>query len=92
VGRVSSWVDPDSPDPVVARDSSAALRAELGWAAHLGLQAVLLPPPPRPRACAAYARALTQVCVCVCVWWAGQVMMSLSYATTAVDCLQPSPV
>lgn len=46
VGRTSSWIDPDSPDAALASDSVAALTQELGWAAHLSLQAVVLPSPP----------------------------------------------
>ena len=61
VGQVSPWVDPDSPDPALRRDSEAALARELSWAAHLSLQACLLPPPPRPLAAANYARLLSQV-------------------------------
>lgn len=61
VGQVSEWVDPDSPDPEVRRLSAAALKRELAWAAHLGLQAVLLPPPPRPMKAANYAQVLQQV-------------------------------
>lgn len=39
VGRLSSWLAPDSADPQLRVDSEAALRAELSWAAHLSLQA-----------------------------------------------------
>ena len=39
VGRLSSWLAPDSADPQLRNDSEAALRAELSWAAHLSLQA-----------------------------------------------------
>ena len=60
------------------RDSVAALKAELGWAGHLGLQAVLLPQPPQPMNSAHYAQIISQVrerrhkerrgvCGCVCV-------------------------
>lgn len=45
VGKVSSWIDPDSPEPELAQRSAAALQQELSWAAFLGLQAVLLPTP-----------------------------------------------
>lgn len=43
VGAVSAWVDADSRDPALARDSAAALDAELAWAAHLSLQAAVVP-------------------------------------------------
>ena len=61
VGKVSPWVDPDSPNPTLKRDSEAALAQELAWAAHLSLQACLLPPPPQPLDAANYARILNQV-------------------------------
>lgn len=38
----------------------AALRAEIGWAAHLGLQAVMLPPPPHGMRCAHFSQAVNQ--------------------------------
>ncbi|KAI3428237.1 hypothetical protein D9Q98_006617 [Chlorella vulgaris] len=56
VGKVSSWIDCDSASPALRRDSQAALVQELGWAAHLSLQAVVLPPPPQHAA--NYARIL----------------------------------
>jgi protein arginine N-methyltransferase 5 len=60
---VSDWVDLDAwaSDATLAAASTAALRAQLGWAAHLGLQAVLLPKPPQPTACAHYAQVVNQV-------------------------------
>lgn len=61
VGKVSPWIDCDSPSPALARDSVAALQQELAWAAHLSLQAVVLPPPPQPLNGANYARILNQV-------------------------------
>lgn len=61
VGKVSPWIDCDSPSPALARDSAAALQQELAWAAHLSLQAVVLPPPPQPLNAANYARILNQV-------------------------------
>ena len=61
VGKVSSWIDADSETPALRRDSVAALRQELHWAAHLSLQACLLPPPPRPLQAANYARILLEV-------------------------------
>ena len=39
VGRLSTWLAPDSADARLRNDSEAALRAELSWAAHLSLQA-----------------------------------------------------
>ena len=61
VGSTSSWVDCDSDDPALKAASSSCLKHELGWAAHLGLQAVLLPPPPRPMGAANFARLIHQV-------------------------------
>jgi protein arginine N-methyltransferase 5 len=58
VGKVSPWIDCDSASPALQRDSQAALAQELAWAAHLSLQAVVLPPPPRPLQAANYARGL----------------------------------
>lgn len=60
VGQVSDWVEPDSFDPVLRQSSVAALKHQLGWAAHLGIQAVLLPPPPRPANSPNYAQVLNQ--------------------------------
>ena len=61
VGCVSSWIDADSSCPSLRRDSEAALAQELAWAAHLSLQAVVLPAPPQPLRAANYARILNQV-------------------------------
>lgn len=58
VGKVSPWIDCDSENAALARDSAAALQQELAWAAHLGLQAVVLPPPATPLSGANYARIL----------------------------------
>lgn len=43
VGKVSPWVAPDAAEPGLRLDSEAALQQELAWAAHLSLQAVVLP-------------------------------------------------
>lgn len=64
VGAVSGWIDCDNADSAAVRAESAAqLRAELAWAGHLGLQAVLLPPPKDPKRVANYAHVINQVCV-----------------------------
>lgn len=56
VGCVSSWIEPDSDYLTVRSQSMAALKSELSWAAHLNLQAVLLPPiPPTSKSCANYS-------------------------------------
>lgn len=60
VGCISSWINPDSSVPALAQDSAAALRQELAWAAHLGMQAVILPTPPEPMRAFNYAHILSQ--------------------------------
>ncbi|GIL73292.1 hypothetical protein Vretimale_4879 [Volvox reticuliferus] len=60
VGLISDWIQTDSPDPAKRQQSVAALRHQLGWAAHLGLQAVVLPAPHRPGQCPNYAQVLNQ--------------------------------
>eukprot|EP00201_Polytomella_parva_P006954 CAMPEP_0175078326 /NCGR_PEP_ID=MMETSP0052_2-20121109/24036_1 /TAXON_ID=51329 ORGANISM="Polytomella parva, Strain SAG 63-3" /NCGR_SAMPLE_ID=MMETSP0052_2 /ASSEMBLY_ACC=CAM_ASM_000194 /LENGTH=328 /DNA_ID=CAMNT_0016348195 /DNA_START=194 /DNA_END=1177 /DNA_ORIENTATION=+ len=60
VGAVSTWVDPDSPSPKLRRSSTLQIQQELGWAAHLGLQAVLMPPPPHPGASFSYSQLIAQ--------------------------------
>jgi protein arginine N-methyltransferase 5 len=55
VGRVSRWLDADSPSARLRASSENALEQELGWAAHLSVPAVLLPPP-RSARCLNYAR------------------------------------
>ena len=61
VGKISPWIDCDSANAALARDSAAALAQELAWAAHLSLQAVALPPPQQPLNAANYARVLNEV-------------------------------
>ena len=60
VGKASPWIQPDSKNEVLRRDSEAALRQELEWAAHLSLQACILPLPPSMHN-SNYARILVQV-------------------------------
>ncbi len=43
VGKVSPWIAPDAADASLRLDCEAALQQELAWAAHLSLQAVMLP-------------------------------------------------
>ncbi|XP_020245185.1 protein arginine N-methyltransferase 5 isoform X2 [Asparagus officinalis] len=61
VGKISSWIDLDSDDEILRRDSEVALKQEISWASHLSLQACLLPPPPRGGACGNYARCVNQL-------------------------------
>ena len=58
VGKVSSWIDPDSPDEGLRKASLTALQQELAWASHLTVQACLLPPPPQGTRSPNYARAI----------------------------------
>lgn len=58
---MSAWINPDSSCPALRQDSTAALKQELAWAAHLGLQAVILPPPPETMRSHNYAQIILQV-------------------------------
>lgn len=60
VGKVSSWIDLDSDDEVLRMDSETVLKQEIAWAAHLSLQACLLPTP-QGSFCANYARCVNQI-------------------------------
>lgn len=60
VGKMSAWIDLDSPDELVRRDSEVTMKQELSWATHLSLQACMLPTP-RPLECANYARCVNQL-------------------------------
>lgn len=60
VGKISSWIDLDSDDELLRRDSEISLKQELAWASHLSLQACLLPTP-KGLSCANYARCVNQI-------------------------------
>eukprot|EP01113_Clastostelium_recurvatum_P032186 TRINITY_DN4095_c0_g1_i1.p1 TRINITY_DN4095_c0_g1~~TRINITY_DN4095_c0_g1_i1.p1 ORF type:complete len:640 (+),score=181.99 TRINITY_DN4095_c0_g1_i1:34-1953(+) len=45
VGKLSSWINPDSDCETMRYNSRKAYKQELAWASHLALPAVLLPPP-----------------------------------------------
>lgn len=60
VGTVSPWINPDSANPTLRDDSAAALRQELDWAYHLGLQAVVLQPSPCHHAIANTAKLVIE--------------------------------
>lgn len=62
MGKVSSWISPDSQDAAAASRSCAALSQELSWAAFLGLQAVLVPGPKQLGAAFNYGQVINQVC------------------------------
>lgn len=61
VGKVSPWIAPDAADAALRLDSEAALQQELAWAAHLSLQAVMLPALSPTEGNANYARLVGQV-------------------------------
>ncbi|CAA0838296.1 Protein arginine N-methyltransferase 1.5 [Striga hermonthica] len=60
VGKISSWIDLDSDDETLRKDSEVTLKQEIAWAAHLSLQACLLPTP-KGTSCANYAKCLNQI-------------------------------
>eukprot|EP00798_Chlamydomonas_sp_ICE-L_P014068 gene14068-20013_t len=60
VGLVSPWINTDSDDEAVRRESVTELKQELAWAGHLGLLAVVLPPPPQPMRAANYSQVVNQ--------------------------------
>jgi protein arginine N-methyltransferase 5 len=59
VGRVSKWIDLDSPSAAVRKVGTKVLRQETAWATHLSLPAVLLPSPRQE--CFNYAAVVSQV-------------------------------
>lgn len=61
MGITSFCLEPDSPDRNIGQASAAALREELEWGMHLGLQACLLPLPPK-LGNANFAQIINQVC------------------------------
>ena len=61
VGIVSRWISPDSADIETRLDSQTALQQELDWAAHLSLQACVLPSLSATNRHANYGRILGQV-------------------------------
>ncbi|MQL94125.1 hypothetical protein Taro_026774 [Colocasia esculenta] len=60
VGKISSWIDLDSKDEQLRKDSEITLKQEIAWASHLSLQACLLPFP-RGASCGNYARCVNQI-------------------------------
>ena len=61
IGKVSPWIQLDSPHTAIRRRSEEAFKEEVAWAAHLGLSALLLPPP-SPE-CTNYARLVQWACL-----------------------------
>ncbi|GAV63636.1 PRMT5 domain-containing protein [Cephalotus follicularis] len=60
VGKISSWIDLDSEDETLRKDSETTLKQEIAWATHLSVQACLLPSP-KGTSCANYARCVNQI-------------------------------
>ncbi|XWS70630.1 hypothetical protein CRYUN_Cryun03dG0063200 [Craigia yunnanensis] len=60
VGKISPWIDLDSEDEILRMDSETTLKQEIAWAAHLSVQACLLPSP-KGASCANYARCVNQI-------------------------------
>lgn len=60
VGKISNWIDLDSVDERLRRDSEISLKQEIAWASHLSLQACLLPAP-KGVSCVNYARCVNQI-------------------------------
>ncbi|CAD7703043.1 unnamed protein product, partial [Ostreobium quekettii] len=60
VGATSPWINADSQNAILREDSSAALRQELDWAYHLGLQAVMVQPSFHQQSVANTARVIEQ--------------------------------
>lgn len=87
VGALSAWPDLDSACPSFRRQSERALLQELGWAAHVGVQVVLLPAQ-GPR-CLNYARLLKQ-CLASGVPQRHQTWLTVRMAATAHHRSSPS--
>ncbi|KAL6888530.1 hypothetical protein ACP4OV_009556 [Aristida adscensionis] len=60
VGKLSEWIDLDADDERLRLDSELTLKQEIAWAAHLSLQACVLPTP-RRSSCGNYARVVNQI-------------------------------
>ncbi|CAM9492940.1 unnamed protein product, partial [Ectocarpus sp. 12 AP-2014] len=60
VGKISEWLDMDSPCEESAWASELAFKQEMAWATHLALAAVIAPAP-KPGRCSNYARCINQV-------------------------------
>ncbi|XP_045821601.1 protein arginine N-methyltransferase 1.5-like isoform X2 [Trifolium pratense] len=59
IGKISEWIDLDSPDEMVRKDSETAFKQELAWASYLSLQACILPTP-KGNSWTNYARCANQ--------------------------------
>ncbi|PNY07044.1 arginine N-methyltransferase [Trifolium pratense] len=59
IRKISEWIDLDSPDEMVRKDSETAFKQELAWASYLSLQACILPTP-KGNSWTNYARCANQ--------------------------------
>jgi protein arginine N-methyltransferase 5 len=92
VGAVSTWIDPDSDDATLKAQSVATLKQELAWAAHLGLQAVLLPPAPHTLRTSHYSQVVQQALSGLshmAVWMT--VPIAADPAAASLEALEPEP-
>ena len=58
VGKLSPWLQLDSPSPALRSNSIKTFKEELAWCSHLGVPAILCPPVTSN--CFTYAQLLTQ--------------------------------
>ena len=63
VGHVSRWIDPDASDQELAAQSIIALEQELSWAAHMTVQACVLPTLPQRAMSFNYFRIINDMIV-----------------------------
>ncbi|KAK2399094.1 protein arginine N-methyltransferase 1.5 [Trifolium repens] len=59
IGKISEWIDLDSPDEMLRKDSETAFKQELALASYLTLQACILPTP-KGNSWTNYARCANQ--------------------------------
>eukprot|EP00455_Lapot_gusevi_P049550 TRINITY_DN7042_c0_g1_i2.p1 TRINITY_DN7042_c0_g1~~TRINITY_DN7042_c0_g1_i2.p1 ORF type:complete len:646 (+),score=142.20 TRINITY_DN7042_c0_g1_i2:62-1939(+) len=59
VGRISPWINLDSPSESVRKNSELAFKQEMAWASHLSVFAIVLPSA-SSRNCANLARCINQ--------------------------------
>ncbi|KAF8515395.1 PRMT5-domain-containing protein [Hysterangium stoloniferum] len=58
IGIISDWLELDSPDDQIRRDSEIALLQEISYASYLNLYTVILPPPKNRAHVGSYGRAV----------------------------------
>ncbi|CAI2170057.1 20379_t:CDS:10 [Funneliformis geosporum] len=59
VGKISDWIDLDTSNHQIRTNSEIALNQQFSWAAHLGLNAILVPTP--TNSFLNYARSLNRI-------------------------------